>query len=92
MLRLPPTARPGDRIVVRLNDSEAVETSVRDCLVDECVAASDLSQAEWRRLTGAQSLQITFPTIDGQTAFVDLAVDGLAEAVAAMDIAQRTFP
>ncbi|MCH8858432.1 MAG: invasion associated locus B family protein [Proteobacteria bacterium] len=92
MLRLPPTARPGDRIVVWLDDSEAVETSVRDCLVDECIAASDLSQAQWRRLIGAQSLQITFPTIDGQTAFVDLAVDGLVEAVAAMVVAQRVSP
>jgi len=92
MLRIPSTAHAGDAITVEMSNAEAMQTMVRECFLDECVAANDLSQADWRSLIDTEMLQITFPSIDGQTAYVDLPVEGLAEAVAAMDVAQDSPP
>ena len=90
MLRLPATFRPGDSIALRIDEDLAVRTAVRDCTTSECVAASDLSDENWDRLIGAQSLQIMFPIRDGKIVFLNLGVDGLSDAAGALARAQST--
>jgi invasion protein IalB len=88
MLRLPPTFRPGNSITLRIDQDRIVRTAVRDCSERECVAASDLSDEDWQRLIMASELQVMFAVQSGSNVFVDLGVDGLSEAAAALDMAQ----
>jgi invasion protein IalB len=88
MLRLPPTFRPGNSITLRIDQDRSVRTAVRDCTERECLAASDLSDEDWQRMIAAGELQVMFAVADGNMVFIDLGVDGLAEAAAALDVAQ----
>jgi invasion protein IalB len=90
MLRLPVTFRAGDSIALRIDQDLAVRTSVRDCTPSECVAASDLSNENWDRLVGAESLQIMFRMRDEKMVFLNLGVDGLADAAGALGRAQTS--
>lgn len=88
MLRLPATVQAGDSVVMRADGDSAAEALVRDCAPGECMAADSLSDAEWARLIGADALQVVFPMDEGPLVFVDLGVDGLSEAAAALQLAQ----
>ena len=87
MLRLPATARPGDAISLRLDDQSAIKTIVRECAT-ECLAAGDLTSADWTHLSTTKSLQVTFPAPGGQLVLLDLPIPGLADALGALDRAE----
>ena len=84
MLRLPPTARAGDVITLRFDDSSLVKTMVRDCAETECLAAGTLSPAEWQHLSATNSLQLTFPALARQWVILNLPIQGLAAAIDAL--------
>jgi invasion protein IalB len=88
LLRLPGTFKAGDSIALRIDQDLAVRTAVRDCTPSECVAASDLSDDNWTRLVGAESLQIMFRMRDGKMVFLNLGTSGLGDAAAALRSAQ----
>jgi hypothetical protein len=81
MLRLPPTARAGDVITLRFDDSSVVKTMVRDCADTECLAAGTLSPEDWRHLSTTNGLQVTFPAFARQWVILNLPVQGLAAAI-----------
>lgn len=85
MLRLPPTARAGDVITLRFDDSSVVKTMVRDCADRECLAAGTLAPEDWRHLSTTNSLQVTFPALARQWVILNLPVQGLAAAIDAYD-------
>jgi invasion associated locus B (IalB) protein len=87
MLRVPATAQPGDAISLRFEDQTTVQAVVRECAA-ECLAAGDLTSADWAHLSTAKSLQVTFPAAGHQMVLLDLPVQGLAEAVRALDTAE----
>jgi invasion protein IalB len=89
MLRLPATAQPGDTITLRFDDGATVKTMVRDCAAAECLATGALSEADWNRLASAKSLQVTFPVAGRQWVLLDLPVEGLAMAIAALARAEN---
>jgi len=84
MLRLPPTARAGDVITLRFDDSSLVKTMVRDCADTECLAAGTLSPEDWQHLSATNSLQLTFPALARQWVILNLPVQGLAAAIDAL--------
>jgi Invasion associated locus B (IalB) protein len=88
MLRLPPTARAGDAVALRLDDGTEIQAIVRACAAGECMASGTIGDADWERLSDAKSLRVTFPAGDGQRMLLDLSVDGLAAAIAAMGRAE----
>jgi len=88
MLRLPATLTEGEMVVLRTRDDFEVETLARDCSVEECIAASTLSEEEWERLVGAASLQAVFRVDGVQLVSVDISTDGLPEVQAALKAAQ----
>jgi hypothetical protein len=88
MLRLPPTARAGDVVGLRLDGGYAVRTAVRDCTAQQCLAAGALSDEDWAHLVVTKALQISFPAANRQGVLVDLPVDGLTEAAGALARAQ----
>ena len=88
MLRLPVTARPGDAVGLRFDDGTVVQTMVRDCAATECLAAGTLTTADWEHLSTARSLQVTFPAVDRQWVLLDLPVQGLSTAIAALTRAE----
>jgi invasion protein IalB len=90
MLRLPATARAGDKIALTLDDDHALDTIVRACTERECLAAGGLTREDWTRLVASRALHVTFPAVGRQMVFVDLDSDGLAEAASAMTLAQVT--
>jgi len=92
MLRLPSTARAGDVITLRFDDETEVRTMVRACAGTECMAAGTLSDADWTRLSAARSFQVTFPAAGRQWVLLNLPVEGLAAAIAAMDRAEISAP
>jgi invasion protein IalB len=85
MLRLPPTARAGDVITLRFDDSSVVKTMVRDCADTECLAAGTLTQEDWQHLSATNSLQVTFPALARQWVILNLPVQGLAAAIDAFN-------
>jgi len=89
MLRLPPTAQPGDAISLRFGDGATIKTMVRDCAAAECLATGVLSEADWNRLASAKRLQVTFPVAGRQWVLLDLPVEGLATAIAALARAEN---
>jgi invasion protein IalB len=89
MLRLPATAQPGDTISLRLDDGTTVKTMVRDCAAAECLATGAVSGADWNRLASAKSLQVTFPVAGRQWVLLDLPVEGLSTAMAALARAEN---
>jgi invasion protein IalB len=89
MLRLPPTAQPGDTITLKFDDGAIVKTMVRDCAASECFATGTLSEADWNRLASAKSLQVTFPVAGRQWVLLDLPVEGLSMAMAALALAEN---
>lgn len=92
MLRLPATARAGDTIVLRIDDTRVLRTPVRSCSDAECVAATGLSDEEWNELVAAGMVQIAFPIAAGQRVLVDVPMAGLEDATSAMNIAQTASP
>lgn len=84
MLRLPPTARAGDIITLRFDDSSVVKTMVRDCADTECLAAGTLAPEDWQHLSTTNSLQLTFPALARQWVILNLPVQGLAAAIDAL--------
>jgi invasion protein IalB len=92
MLRLPPTAEAGDPVRLRVDEGDVVTTMVRECGGGECLAAGSLTSAEWDKLAQAKTLQIAFPAAGKQAVLLDLPVDGLREAMAAMGRAQIPAP
>ena len=88
MLRLPATARAGDAISLRFDDETVITTIVRDCAATECLAAGTLSDSDWAHLSAAKSLRVTFPAAGRQWVLLDLPVEGLAAAVAALSRAE----
>ena len=87
MLRLPGTFNTGNAIALDLGE-RILETTVRDCAPEECMAASTLSDSDWNYLTTAKSMKVIFPLAGGQSAFVNLPVEGLADAAAALERAE----
>ena len=81
MLRLPPTARTGDVITLRFDDSSVMKTMVRDCADSECLAAGTLAPEDWRHLSTTNSLKVMFPTLARQWVIINLPVQGLAAAI-----------
>jgi len=92
MLRLPVTARPGDAIGLRFDDGAEVQTKVRDCAPTECLAAGTLTASDWDHLSTARSLQVSFPAANRQWVLLDLPVDGLSTAIAALKRAEIPPP
>jgi invasion protein IalB len=92
MLRLPVTARPGDPVGLRFDDGSVVQTMVRDCAKTECLAAGTLTQADWEHLSTAKSLQVTFPVTGRQWVLLDLPLQGLSTAIAALQRAEISPP
>jgi invasion protein IalB len=92
MLRLPATAQPGDAISLRIDDGTTIKTMVRDCAQSECFATGGLSEADWNRLASARSLQVTFPVAGRQWVLLDLPVEGLSTAMAALARAENPPP
>jgi invasion protein IalB len=92
MLRLPVTARPGDPVGLRFDDGAVVQTMVRDCAATECLAAGTLTQADWEHLSTAKSLQVTFPVSGRQWVLLDLPLQGLSIAIAALQRAEISPP
>ena len=90
MLRLPPTARAGDVVTLRFDDSSEVKTMVRDCADRECLAAGSLRPEDWRHLSTTNSLQVTFPALTRQWVILNLPVQGLAAAIDAYDRADTS--
>jgi invasion protein IalB len=90
MLRLPPTARAGDVITLRFDDSSVVKTMVRDCADTECLAAGTLTPEDWQHLSATNSLQVTFPALARQWVILNLPVQGLAAAIDAFDHADAS--
>jgi invasion protein IalB len=88
MLRLPVTARPGDPVALRFDDGAEVQTAVRDCAAAECLAAGTLTQAQWEHLSTAKSLQLTFPVTGRQWVLLDIPLQGLSAAIAALNRAE----
>jgi invasion protein IalB len=88
MLRLPPTAETGDVIRLRFDDGSEINTKVRDCAAGECFAAGTLSGEEWRHLSATNTLQVTFPVTGRQWVILDLPVQGLSAAIAALGRAE----
>jgi invasion protein IalB len=88
MLRLPATARPGDTVGLRFDDGAVAQTKVRDCGPRECLAAWTLADSDWEHLATARSLQVTFPATGRQWVLLDLPVQGLASAIAALKRAE----
>lgn len=86
-LRLPPTAHVGDKIVLRFGDS-VVRLPVHECSAVQCLAHGELDGDVWNELLAAAALQAVLPASQGQRALVDIPVDGLAQAAAAMSKAQ----
>ena len=92
MLRIPVTARPGDPVALRFEDGAQVPTMVRDCAATECLAAGSLTDAEWDHLSTAKSLQVTFPVTGRQWVLLDLPLEGLPAAIAALHRAEIPPP
>jgi invasion protein IalB len=92
MLRLPVTARPGDPVALRFDDGAVVQTMVRDCAKSECLAAGTLTQADWEHLSTAKSLQVTFPATGRQWVLLELPLQGLSTAIAALQRAEISPP
>jgi len=88
MLRLPPTARDGDVIVLRADDVIRARAVVHGCAASECVAAGDIAEDDWAHLLAARALLVSFPAANRQPVLVDIATDGLADAARAMTTAQ----
>ena len=88
MLRLPATLKPDDVVTLRDDDSFAIDAVVRECDEQECMAADSLTDEEWMRLVAADTLQVVFPFDETQLVSVDVGVNGLPAAVAALIEAQ----
>ena len=88
MLRLPPTARDGDVIVLRADDVIRARAVVHGCAANECLAAADIADDDWNRLLAARALLVSFPALNRQSVLVDISADGLADAARAMTAAQ----
>jgi invasion protein IalB len=84
MLRLPATARDGDVITLHFDNRASVTTIVRDCKPEECVAAGSLTSADWSRLSATKTLQVSFPVLHRQWVLLNVPVDGLSTAIAAL--------
>ncbi|MSP95064.1 MAG: hypothetical protein EXR00_07295 [Alphaproteobacteria bacterium] len=84
MVRLPATAQMGDMIGLRLDNGHEVKTPVRDCEAAQCIAAGNLSAGDWTELLAAKAVKVRFPTNGGRMVLVDLKLDGLSAAIAAM--------
>jgi hypothetical protein len=92
MLRLPVTARPGDPVGLRFDDGAVVQTLVRDCAKTECLAVGTLTRADWDHLSTAKSVQVTFPATGRQWVMLDLPLQGLSTAIAALQRAESSPP
>jgi invasion protein IalB len=90
MLRLPPTARAGDVITLRFDDSSMMKTMVRDCDANECLAAGTLTPDDWTHLSATNSLQLTFPALARQWVILNLPIEGLAAAIDALNSADAS--
>lgn len=86
-LRLPPTARVGDKIVLRFG-SYLLKVPVHECSAVQCLARTELDSDSWGQLLDASALQAVVPASQDRRALVDIPVDGLAQAAAAMSKAQ----
>lgn len=86
-LRLPPTARVGDKIVLRFGEY-VLKLPVHECSAVQCLARAEMDGEGWNELLAAVHLQAVLPASRGQRALVDIPVDGLAQAAAALSKAQ----
>ena len=86
-LRLPPTARVGDKIVLRFG-GHVLKLPVHECSAVQCLARAQLDGEGWSELLDAAAVQAVLPASQGRRALVDIPVDGLAQAAAAMSKAQ----
>jgi invasion protein IalB len=73
---------------LRFDDGAVAQTKVRDCGATECLAAWTLTDSDWEHLATARSLQVTFPATGRQWVLLDLPVQGLASAIAALKRAE----
>ncbi len=89
VLRLPPTAHVGDKIVLRFGD-HVLKLPVHECTAAQCLARGELDSDSWSELLAAAALEAVLPASQGQRALVEIPVDGLAQAAAAMNKAQGT--
>jgi hypothetical protein len=92
MLRLPVTARTGDPVGLRFDDGAVVQTPVRDCARTECLAVGTLTPVQWKHLSAAKSLQVRFPATGRQWVLLDLPLQGLSTAIAALQLAEISPP
>lgn len=86
-LRLPPTARVGDKIVLRFGEY-VLKVPVHECSAVQCLARAELDGESWSELLDAAAMQAVLPASKGRRALIDIPVDGLAQAAAAMNKAQ----
>jgi len=86
-LRLPPTARVGDKILLRFG-GYVLKVPVHECSAAQCLARTELNTDGWGELLDAAAIEAVLPASQDRRALVDIPVDGLAQAAAAMNKAQ----
>jgi invasion protein IalB len=89
LIRLPPTAQPGDMVILRADDATRARIPVTACSANECAADGHIDEEDWERLVDARSLQIAFPARNRQRVLVDISLNGLRDAAHAMSVAQK---
>jgi invasion protein IalB len=87
VMRLPPTAHVGDKIVLRF-DEDVLKIPVHECSEVQCLARAELELERWEILLQSAALQAVLPAAGGRRALVGIPVDGLAQAAAALAKAQ----
>ncbi|MGQ0741816.1 MAG: invasion associated locus B family protein [Alphaproteobacteria bacterium] len=87
VMRLPITANAGDKVVLRFGDY-VLKIPVQECTDGQCLARAELDFETWEGLLRSTAVQAVLPAAEGRRAMVDIPVDGLAQAAAALGRAQ----
>src|SRR5262249_32820425 len=72
-LRLPPTARVGDKIVLRFG-GYILKVPVHECSAVQCLARAELDTDSWGELLDAAAIQAVLPASQDRRALVDIPV------------------
>jgi invasion protein IalB len=76
-------------IVLQVDDIEPVQITYSGCRPEHCQATAQLSNDFIGMLLRAQTSRAAYRTADGQTVTVNISVDGLADALAALERGAR---
>jgi invasion protein IalB len=76
-------------IVLQVDDIEPVQITYSGCRPEHCQATAQLSNDFVGMLLRAQTSRAAYRTADGQTVTINISVDGLADALAALERGAR---